>query len=205
MRTTVVVEHEKQCEHRLMILPFFTKRVRQPSQSADVHSDRQIVPFGVRCANSILIGIAVAYVLARLDYFARRVAMLICGGAVYFDYLGKIDAPTKRGGDGGSVRGVAIRAELESASGGATHLARKLESVVVSTLSKMPRNEQFCVGFNRGKAVGIAALIALFHSFTSPFLAANEVPNLVAFQIINGKANESVFKEQLAPLASLNH
>ena len=97
-----------------MILPFFTKRIRQPSQSADVHSDRQIVPFGVRCANSILIGIAVAYVLARLDYFARRVAMLICGGAVYFDYLGKIDAPTKRGGDGGSVRGVAIRAELEA-------------------------------------------------------------------------------------------
>ena len=105
-----------------MILPFFTKRIRQPSQSADVHSDRQIVPFGVRCANSILIGIAVAYVLARLDYFARGVAMLICGGAVYFDYLGKIDAPTKRDGDGGSVRGVAIRAELESASGGATHL-----------------------------------------------------------------------------------
>src|SRR5438067_1730339 len=57
VQTAVVVPSEIEGKGRLVILPFFREAVRQARQSANLHPHREILPFHMRCANPLWVGL----------------------------------------------------------------------------------------------------------------------------------------------------
>src|SRR3974390_612553 len=95
---TEIVVHEVKADRMHMVLQFLAERVRQPSESPDLHSHRQIGSLDIASGNVPHIWIASNARLARTRALGGAVAMLIFFGGwrpIDFHQLREVNIPTE--------------------------------------------------------------------------------------------------------------
>ena len=157
MDAAEVVVGEEQGQHRVVVLPLLAVRVRQPSDPANLHAERLVVPLDVRRANQFFIGIAsLAIRILLLLPSAANNGAIFRRGVVYLDERREVDACFRRpagiawryGCNRPSSAGIAARGLAEIVS----------EDVGVSwrSFANMPCQEQFRVPLNRRERLDVA-------------------------------------------------
>jgi hypothetical protein len=98
-----------------VILKLFAERVRQPSESPDAHSHRQVLTFHMAGADVLRVGLAYAYHHFSAHHFCRGVAPLAFGSrAIHLDELREVHPVIQRVSNGRTVRSEAVSSDLKS-------------------------------------------------------------------------------------------
>jgi len=192
-----VVPAEVQRQSRAQIRAFFRESIREPRQSANLHSHGQVLTFNVRRADFPEIWVSPFWDRHGIHNFGRRiVTFAIASSGIYFDQLRVINASAKAVMNGVGVGSESVRRELESPRRSFVQFFDESVGVSRSAASKVPRENQFCVAFDGDEAIGVSALGVA--SDISLFFAANKAPQLIALNFGNSDSADFVFEESFA-------
>jgi hypothetical protein len=203
-----VVEREVQRQRRPMVRPFAAVPVRQTRQAPDRHSHAQVLPFGVARANAVHVRRAETKHRVGVDHLTRRVAGLpsfLRLVAVYLDELGEVDPIPEGYWDRRAIGAKSVRRKLEAASRCLAQFEREGVRRLRGALVKMPRDNEFGPPFESDEAPRIPAAVAIAVADARTFFAADERPEFVRLDILNGEVLNGPRQEPLAGFASANH
>ena len=113
-----IIPNEVQRQRMAVILEFLGERVGQSRKSAHRHTHGQVLPFDMRRADMVRIGIAADLFLFRANTISRAVAPFETGGAgaIDFDQLSKINIVAKGGRDRLQISRVTVAGKLNAIS-----------------------------------------------------------------------------------------
>jgi hypothetical protein len=136
-----------------------------------------------------------------LDNLWRRIAVLtVCRRTVNLDQLRKINPRAEAVMNRFRVCGETIRRDLKSAFRGSVDFLREIHCVAYGSASKMPSEHKLGMPLNTDKAIGIAkGLGMVFQSVL--FLAADESPHFVAFNVGHANFADPILKHALTPFS----
>lgn len=103
----------------------------------------------------------------------------------------------------GNAQGVGpetVRGELVAACGGVAEVFKEFHGIFRASLPEVPVNHQLGFPFDGDEAVGVPLVLSMAETLASLFLAADETPKLIAFDVLDFDPGYGVVEEPLAVL-----
>lgn len=139
MHAAKVVECEPERVGSLQVLPLLAEGVGESRHPAHTHTDGKILPFNVRCANTVRVRLAPYWLCYGLYHAGWRVSVFVIGWrSIDLDKLGKINPRAKAGMDCIEVGREAVRCDLELTRRGLVHLFSEGHGITRRSPSKVP-------------------------------------------------------------------
>ncbi len=186
-----------------MIRPFLAVRIRQAGHATVSHSDVEVHPFNMRGADHLFGRVAASVDLVDAYYRGRGItprSVLLVALAVFLHDLGKVHVRIEDMRDTQRIGPEAVRADLVAAWGGGAEVFKEFDRIVRASLPKVPVNDQLGFPFDGDEAVGIPFVLGMTETLAGLFLASDETPQFIAFDVLHLDPGNGFVQEPLAVL-----